>query len=76
MSEFDFMWEIGCNLRDMLKKYKISQRELASKIGVSPATITMYIQAERMPSLKNIINICLALDCDLNELITVDEIIK
>lgn len=42
-------------LKDLRHKYKFSQRAVASKIGVSPASIAAYETGERTPSVENIL---------------------
>lgn len=68
MNELDFIDIFADNLRDMLEEVGISQQELANEIGVSKGTISKYLNKQAMPSLKNFMNICYALDCDPQDL--------
>ena len=68
MNELDFIDIFADNLRDMLEEVGISQQELANEIGVSRGTISKYLNKQAMPSLKNFMNICYALDCDPQDL--------
>ena len=68
MNELDFIDIFADNLRDMLEEVGISQQELANEIGVSKGTISKYLSKQAMPSLKNFMNICYALDCDPQDL--------
>ncbi|MBO6133812.1 MAG: helix-turn-helix transcriptional regulator, partial [Lachnospiraceae bacterium] len=42
-------------LRELRTKHKYSQRALAQKIGVSPASIAAYESGDRTPSAENIL---------------------
>lgn len=69
MTERNFIKEIGDNLNSVLIECGVSQRELSEDTGISESTISRYICGERMPSIKNLVNICYALDCDINEIV-------
>ena len=69
MSEYELMREIGSNIKNEIDYRYMSQNELARLTGISRGTISYYINAKRMPSLKHIVNICLALDCGLDSII-------
>ena len=69
MSEIDFMDIFGDNLRDLMYEKGVGQNELARKVGLSNQTISYYIHQKRMPSLPAFINICIALECDCDDLV-------
>lgn len=69
MSEVEFMDIFGDNLRDLMEEVGVGQNQLAREIGVSNQTISYYINKKRMPSLSAFINICIALECDPDELV-------
>ena len=69
MSEIEFMSIFGDNLRDLIDEVGIGQRELAKEIGVTHSTINYYIHKKRMPSLPVFINLCIALDCNPDDLV-------
>ena len=69
MSELEWLDIFGDNLRDMLIDAHMSQRELAEISCLAESTISSYIHKQKKPSLKSIINISYALDCDVSELI-------
>ena len=75
MTELELMRRFGLNLKKMLEYNNETQRDLVEYTGISEATISYYIRGERMPSLKNVINIACALDCELNELIDICEFV-
>lgn len=71
MTEIELMQKIGSNLKNMLKECIMTQKELAKYSGIDKSTISRYVNGELMPSVKNLINICDVLDCELDELIDV-----
>lgn len=73
MTELELMREFGENLKAELDDAWMSQKELSEYTGISEATISYYIHGERMPSLKNVINIANALDIEVSDLVTLDE---
>jgi transcriptional regulator with XRE-family HTH domain len=76
MSELDWIDIFAGNLRDMLIDANMSQRELADASGLAESTISSYINKQKIPSLKAIINISYALDCDVTELIDFGDTIE
>ena len=68
MSEQQWLDTFADNLRDMLKRARMTQRELADVSGLSDATISNYITKKKMPSIRAILNIAYTLDCSLDEL--------
>ena len=75
MTELELMKRFGSNLRDMLDYTNTTQKELSEDTYISESTISRYIRGERMPTLRNVINIAHALDCEFNELIDTYEFI-
>lgn len=75
MSELEWLEIFGDNLAETLKYANMSQRELADAARLSEATISNYINKRKIPSLKAIINISYALDCDINDLIEFGDMI-
>lgn len=73
MTELTVMRDFGRNLADILEEYRMTQKELSEDTGISESTITRYIRGECMPSLKNIINIMIALECDFEELVDIPD---
>lgn len=52
---------IGSKIEDLLEKRKISQRELANRIGIDESTISRIIKGERNPKTDVLANISTAL---------------
>lgn len=69
MSEVEFMSIFADNLRDIMQEVGMGQNELASKIGIDKAAVSRYLNKQIIPSLTTYINICVALHCDLDELV-------
>lgn len=76
MTEVEWTDIFANNLRDILKDRKMSQKELANEIWISEATISRYINKQRMPSIKHILEISYVLNVDVNELIDFGEPIR
>lgn len=51
------MSNIGNQLRNLLDEEGMSQRELASKLSMSPATLNGYIQNRRQPDSKTVMRL-------------------
>lgn len=69
MSELELIDIFGDNLRDVLEESGYSQSELAEGTGLTKSTISKYINKQIMPSLKSVMNICLFLDCNIDDLL-------
>lgn len=67
MTEQEWVNIFGDNLRDILQEYGYTQREFADAVGVTESTISRYINKERMPSVKVLINMSMELGIDLEE---------
>lgn len=73
MTEIEWMDIFGDNLRDILKDFNMTQLELADAAGIAEGAVSSYINKKRMPSLRNAINISIALDMTLDELFYFDD---
>lgn len=67
MTEQEWINIFGDNLRDILKEYGYTQRDLADAIGVTESTISRYINKQRMPTVPILINMSLELGIELDE---------
>lgn len=61
-------------IKEMRKKKGITQKELAEKLNVYQVDISEWENTDRMPSVKNLTEIALALDLTLEELVEYREI--
>lgn len=69
MTEADLLVGFSDNLEYMMKKHGVNQSELSRESGVSREAINKYLNCQRMPSLKAIVNLSYALKCDLDDLV-------
>lgn len=60
---------IAGNLSSLMGEKGYSQRDLADDSGLSEAAISRYLKAQRIPNLKAIFNMCMVLDCEVEELV-------
>ena len=72
MTETEFMKKFGENLKNVLEDSLMSPAELAKDANISRSTISYYINGERMPTVKNLINIVYATGCNFEDLFDYD----
>ena len=76
MSELEWIDIFSNNLKDIINEANMTEAELACEIGVDRSTINNYIHKKRIPTIKSVINISYALDCDIKDLIDFGEPIE
>lgn len=64
--------KFGENLKLIRKSKKISQEELAEKLGVSRQSVSKWETGENYPSINNILCLCDIFKCKINELVHED----
>lgn len=64
---------IGDRIADLLKKSKYNQKELAGLVGVTEATMSRYMNNERVPKTEIIANLATALHTTSDYLISGQE---
>ena len=64
--------KFGDNLNRVRKIRKISQEELADKLGVSRQSISKWETGENYPSMTNIMCLCTIFKCNINGLVHED----
>lgn len=64
--------KFGDNLKKIRKMRKISQEELADKLGVSRQSVSKWETGENYPSMTNIMCLCTIFKCNINELVHED----
>lgn len=69
MTEVEFIDIFSDNLRDVMKEQGYNVSNLSEAINVSESTISRYLNKQTMPTVKNLINICMETGLDLNDLI-------
>ena len=68
--------EFGKNLEYFLKRYRISQNELAEYLGVNRVTVNHYLNGKREPSLHTIVDIIYFVGCKFEDLVDPDSLVK
>lgn len=69
MSEMEWLDIFAGNLRDIMIETGFSQSSLADATGLTQATISRYLSGTQMPSVRGIVNIAYAMNCDVVDLI-------
>lgn len=69
MTEQEWLDIFGDNLAEIMAEQGYSQRDLADEAGLSESAISYYVNKQRLPSIKAIINMAYVLDQDLNNFI-------
>lgn len=59
----------GENLKKLRKSKKISQEELAEKVGVSRQSVSKWETSESYPEMNNILELCKIFHCHINDLV-------
>ena len=57
------------NLRNLRKSKKISQEELAEKVGVSRQSVSKWETSEAYPEMNNLLELCKIFHCNINDLV-------
>lgn len=76
MSEMQWLNIFAGNLVDIMEEKGYNQEQLANASGITQASISRYISKKQMPSVKAIINMAYAMDCDVEELIDFGDTIE
>lgn len=63
---------LGERIRKYREEIKMTQSELGEKLGLQKSAISMYENGKRTPSTDTVIDLCLALEIGLAELLDVD----
>lgn len=63
-------------LGQVIKEKGITQRELASKVGVTEVSMSRYIKGERVPSGPIVVNIAKELDISVDYLVGISSVKK
>lgn len=69
VSEQQWIDTFGDNLKDILNEKYMTQQQLADRCGLAKSTISSYINKNKMPSAKAIINMAYVLGVDIDELV-------
>lgn len=69
MSEMEWLRIFAGNLDYWLTSTGMSQHDLAKVTGLDQSAISRYANAQRMPTIRAIVNIANALGCSMDDLI-------
>ena len=76
MTEVEWLEEFGDNLFSMMYEAKMTQAELAEITGLSKGTISKYLNKQQIPTVKAVLKIAYALECEVSDLIDFGETIE
>lgn len=74
--EIKWRKDFGSNLQRLLHIKKITQTEFATKLGVTDATLSNYINGVHIPNGYKIRQMANILGCDINRLYYVDSMFE
>lgn len=69
MSEVEWMRIFGGNLKEIMDEQGYTQRDLAEATGLSEASISNYVNARKMPTIRAIINLSFELGIPFEDFI-------
>lgn len=69
MTEVEFIDIFKGNLKSLMDEAGYNQQELAQEAKIDQSTISKYLNGTRMPSVRALNNIAIALNCTVDELI-------
>lgn len=61
--------QLGKNLKDMMQERKISQQELANRVGVHQTSVSFWLKGEKTPHFDTLEKIAEVLDTSVIELL-------
>lgn len=64
---------IGNTIRDGLQKKKLTQVELANKVGSTQRSISSYVNGNAQPPLDILVHICRVLEINLNQILHIPD---
>ncbi|MBR6073420.1 MAG: helix-turn-helix transcriptional regulator [Bacilli bacterium] len=64
--------KFGDNLKSIRKMKKVSQEDLADKLGVSRQSVSKWETGENYPTMQNIVCLCSIFKCKMNDLVHED----
>lgn len=65
--------QIQKNLREAIENSSISKKELATRLGISPSTISKYLHNDKYPAIETLANICQILDVSADYILCLKE---
>ena len=65
----DFWQQITKNLKDLISASPKSKMQISNEIGVTPSSISNFISGLSYPSLETLKKLCIALDCNYEDIL-------
>jgi transcriptional regulator with XRE-family HTH domain len=62
--------KFGSNLKELRKVKKLSQEDLADKVGVSRQSVSKWETGDAYPEMNNILMLCKIFNCKINDLLS------
>ena len=69
MSEADLMHTISGNIRSLMEETGYSRKDLSRDTGIPESSISYYIRGRKLPGVKAIFNLCMAFNCELEDIL-------
>lgn len=61
--------QIQIKLREAIKQSGMSQKDIATKLGISPSTVSKYVRLDKFPSIETFANLCKVLDVSADSIL-------
>ena len=61
--------DIQNRLREEIKSSRLSQKEIADKLGINPSTVSKYMKQNKFPAIDTFANLCDILDISADEVL-------
>lgn len=65
--------QIQKRLSEAIRQSGMTQKEIASQLGISYVQISCYVHGKKMPALDTLANLCKVLDLDANYILCLDK---
>ena len=65
--------DIKLRLRDAIKNSGLSQKEVARRVGINPATVSKYVRMEKYPSIDTLALLCRAIGASSDRILGLDD---
>ncbi len=72
MLEEEIMQIISENLKYEMEDKQYSRKSLAFDSGITEASLSRYLNCERLISIVNLVKLCDTLDCNLDDILPLD----
>ncbi len=61
--------DIQKRLREEIKNSGLTQKEIANRVGINPATISKYLKQDKYPAIDTFANICEVIGASADEIL-------